>query len=134
MQKFHERCEPDAQMYDLKHLRSYILHEHNKRRNFVASGALPGYYPAARMATMQWDDELEYMATLNLKTCYLEHDDCSNSYRFRNMGQNLCGLYRYQYESDNITDVMSQSMMLWFSEFSAIDSSYITDFRVVGDL
>jgi len=46
-------------MVDLKPYRSLIVEEHNKRRNFIASGSLPGYYPATRMATMVWDEELE---------------------------------------------------------------------------
>nr|CAR93762.1 CG9822-PA [Drosophila melanogaster]CAR93765.1 CG9822-PA [Drosophila melanogaster]CAR93767.1 CG9822-PA [Drosophila melanogaster] len=132
--KFHESCSPDATMVDLKPYRKLIVNEHNKRRNYIASGSLPGYYPATRMATMVWDEELEYLATLNLKTCYLEHDDCHNSYRFRNLGQNLCGVDRRRNWDLNVTNLVEQSMGLWFGEHKLIDSSYITDFKLTKDL
>ncbi|XP_030376310.1 scoloptoxin SSD976 [Scaptodrosophila lebanonensis] len=132
--EFHENCSPDAAMINLRPYRKFILHEHNKRRNFIASGELMGYYPAARMATMKWDEELEYLATMNLKTCYLEHDDCNNSYRFRNVGQNLSGVDRYRNWQLNVTNIVEQSMGLWFGEYPLIDSSYITKFRVASHL
>ncbi|EDW72384.2 uncharacterized protein Dwil_GK20747 [Drosophila willistoni] len=132
--EFNENCSPDAAMINMKPYRDFILHEHNKRRNFIASGSLPGYYPAARMATMIWDEELEYLATLNLKTCNLDHDDCHNSYRFRNLGQNLSGVDRFRNWPMNVTNLIEQSMGLWFGEYDVIDNSYITNFRVVNDL
>ncbi|SPP72729.1 antigen 5 like allergen Cul n 1 [Drosophila guanche] len=132
--KFHESCSKDATMVNLKPHRALILAEHNKRRNFIASGSLPGYYPATRMATMVWDAELEYLATLNLKTCHLEHDDCNHSYRFRNLGQNLCGVDRYRSAPMNVTNLVEQSLGLWFGEHHVIDSSFIADFRVTSKL
>ncbi|XP_017836594.1 antigen 5 like allergen Cul n 1 [Drosophila busckii] len=132
--QFHERCSEDAAMIDLRPHREFILHEHNKRRNFIASGKLPGYYPAANMATMQWDEELEYLATLNLKTCHLDHDECNNSYRFRNVGQNLCGLDRMRNAPLNVQSIVENSLGLWFGEHPLIDSSYITEFRVARHL
>jgi len=86
------------------------------------------------MATMVWDEELEYLATLNLKTCYLEHDDCHNSYRFRNLGQNLCGVDRRRNWPLNVTNLVEQSMGLWFGEHKLIDSSYISDFKLTRNL
>ncbi|XP_037945428.1 antigen 5 like allergen Cul n 1-like [Teleopsis dalmanni] len=130
---FNERCPPDTTMLDLRPYRSFILHEHNKRRNFIAAGLLPGYYPASRMATMIWDDELAYLAALNLKACYVDHDPCHNSYRFRNVGQNLSGVDRQHDLPTNITDLLLQSMGLWFGEYPLIDSSYISKFRVASN-
>lgn len=121
-------------MIDLRPYRADILYEHNRRRNFIAAGLLPGYYPAARMATMQWDEELEYLATLNLKTCYLEHDDCNNSFRFRNVGQNLSGVDRRRYPQVDVQDLLRLSFGLWFGEYPLIDSSYIEKFRVTAHL
>jgi len=37
---------------DVSRHKADFLHAHNKRRNFLALGKVPGYYPAARMATM----------------------------------------------------------------------------------
>ncbi|KAL7736960.1 hypothetical protein ACLKA6_008821 [Drosophila palustris] len=132
--EFHESCPADAVMINLQPHRDFILDEHNKRRNFIAAGQLPGYYPAARMATMVWDEELEYLATLNLKTCNLDHDDCNNSYRFRNVGQNLCGVDRPRNFPLNVRSIVENSMGLWFGEYPLIDSSYITQFRVARHL
>lgn len=117
-------------MIDLKPYRNFILHEHNKRRNFIASGLLPGYYPAAKMATLQWDDELAFLAELNVKTCVVEHEDCKNSYRFLNVGQNLVGIDRPKKLPADIKEVIHRGMALWFSEYTLIDSNYIAKFRV----
>ncbi|XP_067634348.1 venom allergen-1-like [Eurosta solidaginis] len=128
--RFRKNCPADAMLYDLRRYHEHILHEHNKRRNFVALGKLPGYYPAARMATMVWDEELAYLASLNLKVCYVEHDDCNNSYRFPSVGQNLSGVDRQSDLEANVEDIMAMSMGLWFGEYSLINSNYISSFRV----
>ncbi|XP_017488225.1 PREDICTED: venom allergen 5-like, partial [Rhagoletis zephyria] len=122
-------CPPDAVMIDIRSHKKEILHEHNKRRNFVALGHLPGYYPASRMATMAWDDELAFLAELNLKMCYVEHDDCNNTPRFKSVGQNLSGV-AYQRQGVNISEVISRSMGLWFGEYHLINSGFIASFRV----
>ncbi|TMW42502.1 hypothetical protein DOY81_012418, partial [Sarcophaga bullata] len=49
---FHSRCFPDATDVDITKFKQVFVDEHNKRRNLIASGQLPGYYPASRMATM----------------------------------------------------------------------------------
>ncbi|XP_014093978.2 antigen 5 like allergen Cul n 1 [Bactrocera oleae] len=127
--RFTAACPDDAVMIDLRSYKKEILHEHNKRRNFVALGQLPGYYPASRMATMVWDEELAFLAALNLKMCYVEHDECNNTPRFANVGQNLSGV-AYQRQGVTISEVISRSMGLWFGEYPLINSNYITKFRV----
>lgn len=42
-------------------------------RNKIASGGIAGYCPASRMATMQWSDELAYLASLNVLQCVMKH-------------------------------------------------------------
>ncbi|XP_055911692.1 antigen 5 like allergen Cul n 1-like [Eupeodes corollae] len=126
---FSPACQPDVVVLNIKPFKSMILHEHNKRRNFIALGLLPGYYPATRMATMKWDDELAYLALLNLKTCNLDHDECYNTYRYRNSGQCLYGLYSKR-SHINMTNLLEQAVGGWFSEYNLIDSSYISSFRV----
>jgi len=115
---------------DISAYKSTFVHAHNKRRNFLALGLLPGYYPAARMATMVWDDELQYLANLNLRTCILDHDDCHNTFRFANSGQNLCAVYRDRSPNVNVTSIIDQVLSLWFDEYPLIDSTYMTKFRV----
>ncbi|XP_065368937.1 antigen 5 like allergen Cul n 1-like [Calliphora vicina] len=126
---FNERCEPDAKIIDLRPHRKFILHEHNKRRNFIASGKLPGYYPAAKMASLQWDDELAFLAEMNVRTCVVEHEECKNSYRFRNIGQNLVGIDRPRHIKANIQEVIQRGMSLWFGEHTLINSNYIMKFK-----
>lgn len=86
------------------------------------------------MATLQWDEELEYVADLNVRTCHVEHDECRNTYRFRNSGQNLVGISRFRNIYQNITEIILTDMWLWFREHKTIDSNIITEFKVVGDL
>lgn len=121
-------------MIDLRSHHEFILHEHNKRRNFIASGNLPGYYPAAKMASLQWDDELAFLAELNVKTCVVEHEDCKNSYRFRNVGQNLVGIDRPRNVRVDIPEVIQRGVALWFGEYTLINSNYITKFKVDRNL
>lgn len=152
LQHFHRRCQPDSYEVDISRHKSYFVHEHNRRRNFVALGKLPGYYPAARMTTMVrmhgkyltgfllqkfsflslqvWDDELQYLSSLNVRTCILDHDDCHNTYNFANSGQNLCAIWRDRNPHTNVTSLIEESMGLWFNEFDLIDSSYIDSFKV----
>ncbi|XP_037952364.1 antigen 5 like allergen Cul n 1 [Teleopsis dalmanni] len=127
---FHRRCKPDSVDVDVSAYKSVFVHEHNKRRNFIALGLLPGYYPASRMATMVWDDELQYLSSLNVRTCILDHDDCHNTYRFKNSGQNLVAVYRDRSPFVNVTSLIEQSLNLWFDEYPLIDSTYIDSFKV----
>ncbi|XP_037825585.1 antigen 5 like allergen Cul n 1-like [Lucilia sericata] len=128
---FHRRCYPDASDVDISKFKHVFVNEHNKRRNLIASGQLPGYYPAARMATMVWDDELQYLAGLNVRTCKLDHDDCNHTYRFHNTGQNLCGISRLKSRYVNVTNLIDETITLWFdTEYDLIDSSFVDSFKV----
>ncbi|XP_013100211.1 antigen 5 like allergen Cul n 1-like [Stomoxys calcitrans] len=128
--EFHESCAADTVMIDLTPYRDLILHEHNKRRNFIANGLLPGFYPASRMATIQWDEELEFLADLNVRTCVVDHDECKNSYRFRNVGQNLVGIARRKQERQIISEIIMKDLWLWYAEHKMINSDFITKFKV----
>jgi hypothetical protein len=46
-----------------------LVNGHNSRRNTVASGNLPGFLPARRMAQMIWNNQLAEFAELNTKQC-----------------------------------------------------------------
>ncbi|XP_075169036.1 antigen 5 like allergen Cul n 1-like [Haematobia irritans] len=128
---FAPRCQPDAKVINIDAFSELFVDEHNKRRNLIASGQLPGYYPATRMATMVWDDELQYLANLNVRTCVLEHDDCYHTYRFKNCGQNLCAVSRLKTTPLNVTSLIKQTLHLWFDkEHQLVDRSYVEAFRV----
>lgn len=95
---------------------------------------MPGYYPAAKMASLQWDDELAFLAEMNIRTCVVEHDDCKNSYRFRNVGQNLVGIDRPRDIPTNIEEVIQRGMSLWYGEYTLITSNDIAEFKVRRNL
>jgi hypothetical protein len=46
-----------------------LVDGHNSRRNTIASGNLPGFLPARRMAQMIWNTQLAQFAELNTKQC-----------------------------------------------------------------
>jgi len=83
-------CPPDAEYIELtdEH-KKIILEEHNNLRNKIAGGQQKGFKPAKKMATMKWNDELAYLATLNALGCDFEHDKCRNTDDFTYAGQNL---------------------------------------------
>uniref|UniRef100_T1GFN0 SCP domain-containing protein n=1 Tax=Megaselia scalaris TaxID=36166 RepID=T1GFN0_MEGSC len=58
------------------------------------------------MADVVWDDELAYLAELNLRKCHLSHDKCIHTYRF-------------------LDDIIETALNGWFREFNFIDSSFI---------
>lgn len=49
--------------------KNLLVDLHNRYRNQVASGELPGFSPARRMAKLTWNNQLAYFAELNTKTC-----------------------------------------------------------------
>lgn len=59
-------------------MKDAIVNKHNELRNKTAWGEVPGYDQAAKMATIQWDDDLEEKARLNVYQCKMDHDDCGS--------------------------------------------------------
>lgn len=66
-----------------------ILDTHNKLRNKIAGGEQNGFSTAAAMTTMKWNDEFEYLASVNVRRCIYEHDQCRNIDGIQFAGQNL---------------------------------------------
>ncbi|EDW80073.2 uncharacterized protein Dwil_GK24087 [Drosophila willistoni] len=73
----------------MSYYRNLIVNEHNELRNLLASGQMKQLPSPDRLATMQWHEELEKLATLNVKQCLFNYDQCHNTLEFRNSGQNL---------------------------------------------
>lgn len=44
-----------------------LLDVHNKYRNEIALGNIPNYNSADNMATMQWDNDLANLCSLNVR-------------------------------------------------------------------
>ncbi|XP_017863928.1 PREDICTED: venom allergen 3 [Drosophila arizonae] len=82
-------CPPTAKLLNITEYQAIILNQHNQARNLLASGKLEGLRGPEKMATMQWNEELELLATLNVKQCAKHYDACHNTLEFRNSGQNV---------------------------------------------
>ncbi|XP_055913718.1 antigen 5 like allergen Cul n 1-like [Eupeodes corollae] len=88
--KINSSCADYSEVFDLSpKIKQIILNKHNAYRNHLALGKVPNFPPATRMATMRWNDELELMAELNVKTCTGTHDSCRNTHNFKHSGQNI---------------------------------------------
>lgn len=95
-------------------LKRIIETQHNVSRNMVASGSL-GFPPAYRMPPLIWNEELAYLAKLNVMRCYYGHDSERKTEQFKYAGQNIAeigGTNSYPDEDDYTT-----LMNLWFDEY-----------------
>ncbi|KAL5287519.1 Ag5r.2 family protein [Megaselia abdita] len=124
-------CPSDAKFIDLSTLQKEIIDSHNEKRNRVAGGKIPKHSPAVRMATIQWDDELAYMAGLNVKTCNYGHDECRNTNAFKFSGQNLAKNWWYGQDS-GIKELVLGQIDGWFSENKDSDMSKINNVGSTG--
>ncbi|KAH9520665.1 Peptidase inhibitor 15 [Dermatophagoides farinae] len=90
--KPNKNCQIKEQGLDKKQ-RQLILDIHNYYRNLIASGneSTLGFPSAANMLTLEWDDELAYVAQKHANQCRFEHDcyDCRRTERYPVVGQNL---------------------------------------------
>ncbi|EDS33916.1 venom allergen [Culex quinquefasciatus] len=97
-------------------MRAQILDQHNRMRSLLASGQLPGYSPAVKMPTLQWDLELQYLAEANARSCEYGHDKCRNTNWSKYVGQNI-GVLRYF--GFKVTKPQSVKYFIdaWFNEY-----------------
>ncbi|XP_062539759.1 antigen 5 like allergen Cul n 1-like [Armigeres subalbatus] len=96
--------------------RAQILDLHNRQRSLLASGRLPGYYPAAKMPTLQWDLELQYLAEANARSCNYGHDKCRNTNWSKYVGQNI-GVLRFYGLSISKGESIKYFIDAWFNEY-----------------
>ncbi|XP_055611191.1 antigen 5 like allergen Cul n 1-like [Uranotaenia lowii] len=105
-----------------------ILQLHNQLRNKIASGKQDypgGFYPtAARMTTMQWDEELAYIAGFNARRCITGHDKCRETSKYPASGQNLA-YYKYIKGSPDIDKVIDILVNRWYSEYKDANVGHI---------
>lgn len=79
-----EDCPEGATMVNMSQRRiNLLLDLHNAARNRIALGKIEDYLPAESMPILKWDRELEYIASLNVKTCKFAHDGCRNTCKFQ---------------------------------------------------
>ncbi|XP_037818685.1 antigen 5 like allergen Cul n 1-like [Lucilia sericata] len=125
--EFSSSCPKDAEMMEIdESLQKLIVDKHNEKRNTIAGGEYDSLKPACRMATIEWDDELAYLAEFNVLKCKMEHDDCHNTNDFKYSGQNL-GEMGFRGEI-NQTERILQSIDLWYEEKEHVSQSIIDEY------
>ncbi|EDW07790.2 uncharacterized protein Dmoj_GI14664 [Drosophila mojavensis] len=88
-ESFSEECPADAKLLAIGRMPSSRCRRAQRGARAVASGRSHVKVKASRMATVRWDAELTRLTELNVKQCYMEHDACHNTEKFRYSGQNL---------------------------------------------
>lgn len=88
---------------------SFLLIRTSVVRNLFASGNEPRAdgLQVADMLAVQWDNDLAFTASCNLKTCpsSMEHDQCHITPTFKTSGQNLAW-------ASGVPDCMEQSLKM----------------------
>ncbi|XP_057661990.1 uncharacterized protein LOC130897249 [Diorhabda carinulata] len=121
-----EKCLPTKGCQDLPmdpEFSKFILHEHNRLRQKVASGQETRGYTgvASNMHVLSYDEKLEYSAKCNVNRCKYEHDSCHGTMKFPTAGQNL-------YFSATSEDDLKNAVNVWFNEIDKITSNVIDKF------
>ncbi|XP_073831637.1 venom allergen-1-like [Musca autumnalis] len=106
--------------------KALILRAHNEKRNLVAGGGVNGLEPACRMATMEWDEELAYIASFNARQCQMVHDQCRNTETFKYSGQNLA--YSTYSGTPNYNNLFQRLFDMWYNEVKDVKMSHINSY------
>lgn len=118
-------CPSDAELLVLSpENKRQLVQLHNEKRNYIAGGNDPAHNAACRMATMQWDDELAYLAELNVRQCAMKHDSCHNTDAFKYSGQNLAW-QGYSNQLPAMTTVLEKAVDQWYKEVTNSHSGII---------
>ncbi|KFB38597.1 AGAP010550-PA-like protein [Anopheles sinensis] len=88
--RFSPACQSHPKLIKMKpEYRKLILDFHNRLRNNLACGYFRRYAEASSMEQLHWDNTLARMAEYNARTCNFAHDECRNTRKYRQVGQNL---------------------------------------------
>lgn len=115
--------------------KQHLVDQHNKLRYELATGNVLGYLSAARMGTMQWDDELTEMIDLNIKRCKYGHDQCRNTSKYPMSGQNLAYVKGYNYGKYNRNAIVQEFDTMtndWFLQYRDADMNVIRNVHYNG--
>ncbi|KAH8388467.1 hypothetical protein KR093_007251, partial [Drosophila rubida] len=106
-----------------------ILKTLNGMRNDIARGGYDGFMPAARMATMQWDDELAYVAKFNVLQCRMHHDPCRNTQSYKNVGQTVAYREVRQGRGATTDNAILRMIKLWFKEHVSATMADVGEYK-----
>ncbi|ALC49419.1 Ag5r [Drosophila busckii] len=117
-------CPSDKQLLTLTSAqKAAIVDRHNQHRNFIAGGGASHLSRACRMATMRWNDELAYLASLNVRSCEMKHDKCRKTDAFDYAGQNLA--WMGWFAPLNATAEVIRGVDMWYAEVKDTKQSHI---------
>ncbi|XP_058058844.1 antigen 5 like allergen Cul n 1-like [Anopheles bellator] len=114
-------------------LKELILKLHNSLRSELASGKMEGFAPAQRMAVLEWDDELALLAEYNARSCLYSRDECRNTGRYRNVGQNIGRKSRPGNGTIDLERAISDLTNKWWQEYVDTNQTVMDDYRQVGE-
>ncbi|XP_054730468.1 antigen 5 like allergen Cul n 1-like [Anastrepha obliqua] len=126
---FASSCQNPAMITLTQENKNFIVNAHNTKRDLVAGGHTQ-LEMACRMATMQWDDELAYLAALNVRRCEITHDACRNTKAFKYSGQNLAMIALSVPPS--IEQLLQNCIDMWYDEVRNTEMSHINRFPSSG--
>ncbi|KAH8237669.1 hypothetical protein KR038_005217 [Drosophila bunnanda] len=117
-------CPSDATLVTLSAAqKAALVDRSNQYRNIIAGGLNANLSAACRMATTKWNDELAYLASLNVRSCQMRHDGCHNTDAFDWSGQNLA--WMGWYSPLNVTHYVEWGVDMWYSEHVYTKQAYI---------
>lgn len=112
-------------------MKTVILEKHNTLRNMVAKGVFSHFKPAARMATIKWNTELDQIAGLNVKQCLKKpnNKECRNTATFKNVGQNMANMV-WPPVNFSITarKIATEQISIWFDGYEDTTNEEIDSF------
>ncbi|KAG5669801.1 hypothetical protein PVAND_000094 [Polypedilum vanderplanki] len=122
--QFASTCPRDATMvtFSNQHIQT-LLNAHNNARNTIAGGGVSKLRTASKMMTLRWDNELAYLAALNVRQCKMQHDRCRSTQKYKYAGQNL-----YWSGSSNYGDIINDligAVNAWYNEVKDVSQSDI---------
>uniref|UniRef100_U5EZT9 Venom allergen-1 n=1 Tax=Corethrella appendiculata TaxID=1370023 RepID=U5EZT9_9DIPT len=130
--EFGPACPADKKLINMtEELKVYILDLHNKFRARVASGQVQGFEPATKMPTLVWDDELQYLSELNVKTCIYGHDPCRNTAKYKLVGQNIAANSFFGMDFSPL-DTITELITSWCGEYENANQQFVDNYPGLG--
>lgn len=123
--KFDLSCPIDALVVQLNQKqKNLFVNHHNSKRNLISWGKHKGFPTASKMLTLQWDDELAMLASLNVMQCRMNHDQCRSTAKFKYAGQNLASRGNYPNYAD-LNTAITKTIDDWFDEIKQANKADI---------